>query len=164
MVVVVEAKRERGVRRGRQGGGHRVKMRENPPSGARTLIDFPNPFSLPGLPFPPPLLLLHPGVLASKVYTRPYSFSGCLLRPRGSISGLSRSSRDQILDDFLHRFRECHEKLYHPVFISRKGRGNFSQIEFRIFLFFFCFVFSPVIFMASSETNDNKSRMCYPII
>jgi len=39
VVVVVEA--VVGICRGRQGGGHRVKMREDPPSGARTLIDFP---------------------------------------------------------------------------------------------------------------------------
>lgn len=50
-----------GVCRGRQGGGHRVKMRGDPPLGARTLIDFP---TSPTFASPLPLR-----VFASKVYT-----------------------------------------------------------------------------------------------
>lgn len=61
-----------GVCRGRQGGGHRVKMREDPPSGARTLIDFP---TSPTFAFHPP----SPSGFSPRKYTRPYSFLGCLL-------------------------------------------------------------------------------------
>lgn len=50
-IVIVVVATVVGVCRGRQGGGHRVKMREDPPSGARTLIDFPTSLVYP---LPPP--------------------------------------------------------------------------------------------------------------
>jgi len=51
-----------GICRGRQGGGHRVKMREDPPSGARTLIDFPTslvPLSSVESSLPPKVIHAH---------------------------------------------------------------------------------------------------------
>ena len=43
---------------------------------------------------------------------------------------LSRSLRDQILDDFLHCFHECYEKLYHIIFFLSLSKRKKSQIEF----------------------------------
>lgn len=100
-----------GVCRGRQGGGHRVKMRGDPPSGARTLIDF-----LTSPTFASPL---SPFAFSPRKYTRPYSFLGCLSRPRGN-SSLSRSSRDLISDDFLRCSYECLRNFAAHCFLQNK--------------------------------------------
>lgn len=76
VVVIVVVAAAVGVCRGRQGGGHRVKMREDPPSGARTLIDF--------LGFLSPS---RPCVLES-IHAH-IAFRGCLLSHRGVFLSLS---------------------------------------------------------------------------
>lgn len=84
IVVVVVVATVVGACRGRQGGGHRVKTRKDPPSGARTLIDFPTSLVLPSV---------RRIVLAAESNTRPYSVLGCLLRPRSTIPALSLFAR-----------------------------------------------------------------------
>jgi len=95
IVVVVEA--VVGICRGRQGGGHRVKTREDPPSGARTLIDFPTslvPLSSVESSLPPKVIHAHVAFgLCS------FGFSSHVV-----LSRLSRCSRDQMVDDFLQSF------------------------------------------------------------